>query len=236
MQWRNGEYHPPSKSGLGPQALCYKELQLGVSQTFDPLESRPPRNEVAPGIIYSKEKGWPSGHGHELVVGVVESRVQVLVPLKTRINFNQQRSHGSEFRRPKTSHYPKHAGQELEKTAYRTRILVGNFQRRGYHIPSYHPSWIPYQSPQAILTPCFLPRKRHLSSGDAKPDLGFNFHKPNTDTLGIFYIPYKSCDIAAANFLHHENPPTWAGVKPAILGAEGQRQTNHATQPRVNKC
>ncbi|GFV96678.1 hypothetical protein TNCV_3387711 [Trichonephila clavipes] len=25
----------------------------------------------------------------------------------------------------------------------------------------------------------------------------------------------------AVDFLHHENPPTWAGVEPATLGAEG---------------
>ncbi|GFY30187.1 hypothetical protein TNCV_3090951 [Trichonephila clavipes] len=30
------------------------------------------------------------------------------------------------------------------------------------------------------------------------------------------------------DFLHHENPPTWAGVKPEILGIQGQRQTNYA--------
>ncbi|GFV41523.1 hypothetical protein TNCV_3626751 [Trichonephila clavipes] len=34
----------------------------------------------------------------------------------------------------------------------------------------------------------------------------------------------------AVDFLHHENPPTWAGVEPATLGADGQRQTNYATQ------
>ncbi|GFX69120.1 hypothetical protein TNCV_4946191 [Trichonephila clavipes] len=26
--------------------------------------------------------------------------------------------------------------------------------------------------------------------------------------------------MAAVDFLHHENPPTWAGVEPAILGAD----------------
>ncbi|GFX26632.1 uncharacterized protein TNCV_4536421 [Trichonephila clavipes] len=36
--------------------------------------------------------------------------------------------------------------------------------------------------------------------------------------------------MAAVNCLHHENPPTWAWVEPATLGAEGQLQTNHATQ------
>ncbi|GFV34487.1 hypothetical protein TNCV_467011 [Trichonephila clavipes] len=27
--------------------------------------------------------------------------------------------------------------------------------------------------------------------------------------------------MAAIDFLHHENPPTWAGVEPATLSAEG---------------
>ncbi|GFR24483.1 uncharacterized protein TNCT_116321 [Trichonephila clavata] len=36
---------------------------------------------------------------------------------------NKDRSHSSEFRRPKTSHCPKHAGQELKKTAYRSMSL-----------------------------------------------------------------------------------------------------------------
>ncbi|GFV71511.1 transposable element Tc1 transposase [Trichonephila clavipes] len=34
--------------------------------------------------------------------------------------------------------------------------------------------------------------------------------------------------MAAVDFLHHENPSTCAGVEPATLGTEGQRQTNHA--------
>ncbi|GFU25712.1 hypothetical protein TNCV_270661 [Trichonephila clavipes] len=37
--------------------------------------------------------------------------------------------------------------------------------------------------------------------------------------------------MANVDFLHHENPPTRAGVEPATFGAEDQRQTNHATQP-----
>ncbi|GFW74074.1 hypothetical protein TNCV_4176211 [Trichonephila clavipes] len=37
--------------------------------------------------------------------------------------------------------------------------------------------------------------------------------------------------MAAVDFLHHENPRTWAGIKPASLGTEGQRQTNYTTQP-----
>ncbi|GFU49629.1 hypothetical protein TNCV_4143961 [Trichonephila clavipes] len=39
----------------------------------------------------------------------------------------------------------------------------------------------------------------------------------------------KSNDIDAGDFLQHENPPTWAGVEPANLGVQGQRQTNCAT-------
>ncbi|PRD27454.1 UNVERIFIED_CONTAM: hypothetical protein NCL1_35317 [Trichonephila clavipes] len=35
--------------------------------------------------------------------------------------------------------------------------------------------------------------------------------------------------MAFVDFLHHENPPTWAGVEPVTLGAEGQRLTNYAT-------
>ncbi|GFW28678.1 hypothetical protein TNCV_3713931 [Trichonephila clavipes] len=36
--------------------------------------------------------------------------------------------------------------------------------------------------------------------------------------------------MTTVDFLHHENPPTWAGVEPATLGVDGQRQTNYATQ------
>ncbi|GFX72348.1 uncharacterized protein TNCV_1253021 [Trichonephila clavipes] len=36
--------------------------------------------------------------------------------------------------------------------------------------------------------------------------------------------------MTAVDFLHPENPPTWTGVKPATLGADGQRQTHFATQ------
>ncbi|GFV70765.1 hypothetical protein TNCV_1946751 [Trichonephila clavipes] len=31
--------------------------------------------------------------------------------------------------------------------------------------------------------------------------------------------------MATVDFLHHENPPTSAGIEPATLGAEGQRHT-----------
>ncbi|GFV39476.1 hypothetical protein TNCV_1372551 [Trichonephila clavipes] len=40
-------------------------------------------------------------------------------------------------------------------------------------------------------------------------------------------MPYNHT--AAVDFLHHQNPPTWTGVELATLGAEGQRQTKHAT-------
>ncbi|GFX94904.1 hypothetical protein TNCV_2379771 [Trichonephila clavipes] len=36
--------------------------------------------------------------------------------------------------------------------------------------------------------------------------------------------------MTAVDFLHHESPPTMAGVEPATLGADGQQQTNYATQ------
>ncbi|GFW22553.1 hypothetical protein TNCV_3364651 [Trichonephila clavipes] len=36
--------------------------------------------------------------------------------------------------------------------------------------------------------------------------------------------------MAAVDFLHHDNPPTWAGVEPATLGVADQRQSNYATQ------
>ncbi|GFT08497.1 retrovirus-related Pol polyprotein from transposon TNT 1-94 [Trichonephila clavipes] len=36
--------------------------------------------------------------------------------------------------------------------------------------------------------------------------------------------------MAAVDFLHHENPANWAGVEPATLGVEGQRETHHSTQ------
>ncbi|GFW71415.1 putative DD41D transposase [Trichonephila clavipes] len=37
--------------------------------------------------------------------------------------------------------------------------------------------------------------------------------------------------MATVDFLHHENPLTWAEIEPAKLNAERQRQTSHATQP-----
>ncbi|GFY12574.1 uncharacterized protein TNCV_2447651 [Trichonephila clavipes] len=39
--------------------------------------------------------------------------------------------------------------------------------------------------------------------------------------------------MTTVDFLHHENPPTLAGVEPAILGADGQRKSNCATQSEL---
>ncbi|GFY19720.1 hypothetical protein TNCV_4648921 [Trichonephila clavipes] len=83
-----------------------------------------------------------------------------------------------------------------------------------------------YQSPQV------LPRRRHLSSDDANLYQDFilpRAPKPNVHSRDLSHA-VLSYDIAAVDFLHHENPPTWAAVEPATLGAESQRQTNHATQ------
>ncbi|GFW92584.1 hypothetical protein TNCV_519011 [Trichonephila clavipes] len=52
-----------------------------------------------------------------------------------------------------------------------------------------------------------------------------------TANQGALLDAAESCDMAAVDFQHHENPPTWAGVEPGTLGAEGQRQTSHATRP-----
>ncbi|GFU04657.1 hypothetical protein TNCV_4377251 [Trichonephila clavipes] len=35
--------------------------------------------------------------------------------------------------------------------------------------------------------------------------------------------------MTVVDFLHYENPLTWAGIEPAALGADGQRRTNYAT-------
>ncbi|GFX57446.1 hypothetical protein TNCV_3138651 [Trichonephila clavipes] len=39
--------------------------------------------------------------------------------------------------------------------------------------------------------------------------------------------------MAAVDFLYRENPPTSAGIEPDTMSAEGQRQTNHATQRAI---
>ncbi|GFX18911.1 hypothetical protein TNCV_322161 [Trichonephila clavipes] len=41
--------------------------------------------------------------------------------------------------------------------------------------------------------------------------------------------------MAPVDFLHHENPSTWAGAEPTNSGTESQRQTNHATQSTGGK-
>ncbi|GFU79328.1 hypothetical protein TNCV_2138511 [Trichonephila clavipes] len=66
-----------------------------------------------------------------------------------------------------------------------------------------------------------------------KPVLGFNFAE-NTQAKQTLYGSL-TCRIIlrhdAVDIQHQENPPTWAGVARATLGAESQQQTNHATQP-----
>ncbi|GFY10826.1 hypothetical protein TNCV_1123481 [Trichonephila clavipes] len=41
--------------------------------------------------------------------------------------------------------------------------------------------------------------------------------------------------MAAVDFLHQEDLPTWAGDEPATFGTEDQRQINYATQPAHSK-
>ncbi|GFV40700.1 hypothetical protein TNCV_5054801 [Trichonephila clavipes] len=88
--------------------------------------------------------------------------------------------------------------------------------------------------------PSFLLRGRHLSSDDAKLDSRMffkNFGSQAKRALqGIFYMPNNHTTwpfMTTVNFLHHEIPPTWARVEPACLGADGQRQSNYATQPAL---
>ncbi|GFV99775.1 hypothetical protein TNCV_5081351 [Trichonephila clavipes] len=50
--------------------------------------------------------------------------------------------------------------------------------------------------------------------------------KSNRHSMDLVHAAY-SYDTDAIDFPHHENPPTWAGN----IAAEGQRQTNYATQP-----
>ncbi|GFU74504.1 hypothetical protein TNCV_4145291 [Trichonephila clavipes] len=50
---------------------------------------------------------------------------------------------------------------------------------------------------------------------------------PNNHTIWPF--------MTAVDCLHHENPPSWAVVEPATLGADGQIQTNYATQSALTK-
>ncbi|GFS91896.1 hypothetical protein TNCV_1930761 [Trichonephila clavipes] len=45
--------------------------------------------------------------------------------------------------------------------------------------------------------------------------------KPNGHSSDLFHA-VESCDVAAVDFLHQENTPTWAGVELATLGTEGQ--------------
>ncbi|GFS82815.1 uncharacterized protein TNCV_3127651 [Trichonephila clavipes] len=79
--------------------------------------------------------------------------------------------------------------------------------------------------------PSFLLRERYLSSDDTK--LNLRILAAKSAHQGIFYMPNNHTTwpfMTAVDFPHHENPSTWAGVEPATLGADGQRQTNYATQ------
>ncbi|GFV40433.1 uncharacterized protein TNCV_4493901 [Trichonephila clavipes] len=83
----------------------------------------------------------------------------------------------------------------------------------------------------------FPPRGRHLSSDDANlyQDLILpRASRSNRHSKGLLHAVY-TYDMTAVDFLPHENPPTWAGVEPTTLGAESQRQTNHATQPACQR-
>ncbi|GFT51470.1 transposable element Tc3 transposase [Trichonephila clavipes] len=53
-------------------------------------------------------------------------------------------------------------------------------------------------------------------------------HLRQTDTQTDLLCAVLPFDMATLN---HENSPTWDGVEPAKLGAEGQRETNYAIQP-----
>ncbi|GFT29330.1 hypothetical protein TNCV_756961 [Trichonephila clavipes] len=80
--------------------------------------------------------------------------------------------------------------------------------------------------------PSFLLNVRHLSFDDA--NLYWDVilprtSKPNKHSRDLLHI-IQSYDMAA-DFLQYENSPTWAGIDTATLGAEGQQQINHATQP-----
>ncbi|GFX07500.1 hypothetical protein TNCV_5092141 [Trichonephila clavipes] len=58
--------------------------------------------------------------------------------------------------------------------------------------------------------------------------------KPNRHSRDLEHATL-SYDMDAVEFLHHKNPPTWAGVEPANSGVQGQRQTVYGPQP-VNLC
>ncbi|GFX15252.1 putative LOC100569746 [Trichonephila clavipes] len=84
--------------------------------------------------------------------------------------------------------------------------------------------WIP------IAAGNFHPRGRHLTSDDTNmyQDLILpRTSKPNRRSREILHA-VLSYDMAAVEFLHHENPPTWTGVETPTMGAEGQPLTNHA--------
>ncbi|GFX29789.1 uncharacterized protein TNCV_4749181 [Trichonephila clavipes] len=43
--------------------------------------------------------------------------------------------------------------------------------------------------------------------------------KPNKHSRDFLHAA-QSCDMDAADFMHQENPPTWSGVEPTIIGAK----------------
>ncbi|GFW88810.1 hypothetical protein TNCV_4973031 [Trichonephila clavipes] len=57
--------------------------------------------------------------------------------------------------------------------------------------------------------------------------------KPNGHSRDLFHA-IQSYDMAAVDFLHHENSLTWAGVEPATVGTGDLQQTNYATQPAIS--
>ncbi|GFT62450.1 hypothetical protein TNCV_2899811 [Trichonephila clavipes] len=61
---------------------------------------------------------------------------------------------------------------------------------------------------------------------DYRPLSTLRAPNPNRHSRPYLYA-VQSYDVVSVDFLHHESLPTWAGVEPASLGAEGQRQTNH---------
>ncbi|GFV59362.1 hypothetical protein TNCV_1706241 [Trichonephila clavipes] len=79
--------------------------------------------------------------------------------------------------------------------------------------------------------PSFLLRGRHLSFDDAKFNFRIslkNFGSQTSTSNNILHTTWPL--MAGVDFLHLENPPTWAGVEPATLDADDLRQTNYATQ------
>ncbi|GFW30267.1 hypothetical protein TNCV_3850381 [Trichonephila clavipes] len=74
-----------------------------------------------------------------------------------------------------------------------------------------------------------FPPQRHFSYNDAnlyKNLILQRTPKPNRHSRDILHAVYS----AAVYFLYHDNPPTWAKVEPATLGALDKQQISHANQ------